>query len=117
MTNHTVTVNYIALRHVELDFDPVLVDAGDTIQFKRVGLPGKMQLTFTEPRFFEADFVNNGVLHEPEAFVRVKVKPPRRTTYVCELLDDAGTVVARSDGKGGGGAIDPVPGSKADAPG
>ena len=85
------------------------VRPGQMIRFVRTGpLHGTMRITFADRAFFDGGnprFADTGAIHEGDADVHVK-SIPRRTTYVCELLDANGTLIARSP-KDAGGAVEP----------
>ena len=73
------------------------VNQGDEVQFTRKGIPGRMKITFHEPRFFSKDS-----LDDRDDSVTVTVKLSARTTYLCELFDNAGNRVGSADGASGG---------------
>ena len=72
------------------------VNKGDEVQFTRRGTPGRMKITFKDRRLF-----SKGVL-DGDGSITVAVKPSARTTYRCELFDDAGNSLGFADGKAGG---------------
>jgi hypothetical protein len=103
----TVTYNATGTPAVLVTPRVIHVDGGQTIRFQRAGnMAGTLRITFQDQNLFDLDgkeFAADGAL------VRVKTKPPHRTTYVCELLDGNGRLIARGVDEEGG-AIEPVKG-------
>lgn len=71
------------------------VNKGDEVQFIRRGTPGRMRITF-EPRLFSRDALDG------DGSITVAVKLSARTTYRCELFDNAGNSLGFADGDAGG---------------
>ena len=112
MSDHTVTVTYHknpkpGQPKVEVNPSLIQVSPGQTIKFVRGDTnDGTLRITFADRQFFatgKPEFAGSGVFHEKDGDVRVK-EIPRRTKYVCELLDAAGHSIARSEANGGGAA-------------
>ena len=76
------------------------VNQGDEVQFTRKGIPGRMKITF-KPRLFSKDSLDG------DGSITVAVKLRARTTYRCELFDDAGKSLGIADGSAGG-AFEPA---------
>jgi hypothetical protein len=72
------------------------VNQGDVVQFTREGMPGRMRITLKEPHLF-----SRGVL-DGDGSISVAVTLRARTTYRCELFDNAGNLLGSADGDEGG---------------
>ena len=106
MAKIQVTVSYnrqVPGGKVQVDVKPRVakVNRGDEVQFTRNGMPGKMRITFKEAHLF-----SRGVL-DGDGSITVAVKPSARTTYRCELFDNAGNPLGSADGDEGG-AFEPA---------
>jgi hypothetical protein len=82
--------------HVVVEPKVAKVNMGDEVQFTRNGIPGRMRITFKEPQL-----VSRGVL-DGDGSIAVAVKLSARTTYRCELFDNAGNSLGSADGDEGG---------------
>jgi hypothetical protein len=73
------------------------VNQGDEVQFTREDTtPGSMRITFDEKRFFSKPSLDG------DGSIAVVAKLSGRTTYKCELFDNAGKLLAVAEGKAGG---------------
>jgi len=84
---------------VDVLVDPPVarVKQGDEVRFTRKGTaPGRMKITFDEQRFFSRPSLDG------DGSITVAAKLSGRTTYRCELFDNAGNLLAVADGKAGG---------------
>lgn len=101
MAKIQVTVDYDRSRPggpVEVRVTPKVarVNQGDEVQFTRKGLPGRMKVTFHEPGFFSKPSLDG------DGSITVAAGLSARTTYRCELFDNAGNQVGSADGASGG---------------
>ena len=110
MKTTTVFIRYDGSPVLAVDPPVVLVDLGDTIEFKREDPSprvGKFRLKFREKQFFHTDngkLAEHGNFDEDDGLVRVG-NLLHLTTYDCELRN-GDSVIATSKA---GGAVDPVP--------
>ena len=97
MAKVQVTVNYNRPGPSGVVVTPKVakVNKGDEVQFTRKGIPGRMKITF-EPRLFSKDSLDG------DDSITVAVKLRARTTYRCELFDNAGNLLGSADGDEGG---------------
>ena len=104
MKHHTITVNYSA-DGFKADPDPLRVNHTDTVSFQLGAAPpnSKFKITMNEPQLFSAKEVTDS-----QTSITL-IKPIEvKTTYHCQLLDSAGTIVAQTSGHQPGGGMVPA---------
>jgi len=113
MADHNVTLTYTQDGGAVIA-DPftITVSPGQTVAFHLAAgtAAGKIRITFPDRKYFATNdpyFQETGVFHDGDGEVRVVSALHDRTTYHCELLNEAGSVIGRSH-EGGGGDVLPA---------